>query len=194
MTKLLTREQIEHNVKVFREGVKPLERDASFDYCFNYFQRFREERRLNDLISPERLQESCIQLGFFLASWGMYRGSAFLLRKSAKTLEPIIGLIANQPTGFWEIDVNSYTKDNNIQSLLDFAGRIRSLPEYEKASDVLVTKILLGVFANVPAFDTYFGKGFGYRKFEQKSLDAVAGFYRDNSQIIDGYCATTHYD
>jgi len=182
--KLLTAEQIGSNVEVFREGVKPSERDASFDYCFNYFQRFREEGRLNDLKTPEQVQESCIQLGFYLASWGMYRGRAYLLQKSAKILEPIIGLIADQPPSFWEIDVHSYSPEN-IQRLLDFKREIVSLREHKGASDTLVTKIMLGVFGNVPAFDTYFSKGFGYGKFEKVSLERVADFYRDNTQIID---------
>ena len=187
----LTTQQIGSNVKAFRECVRPSERDASFDYCFNYFQRFREEGRLDDLKTPEQVQESCIQLGFYLASWGMYRGSAYLLRKSAKILEPIIGVIADQPPSFWEIDVHSYSPEN-IQRLLDFKREIVSLREHKGASDVLVTKIMLGVFGNVPAFDTNFSKGFGYRKFEKVSLEAVAGFYRDNTQIIDEYRCVTH--
>ena len=73
--KLLTAQQIGSNVEEFRKGVKPFEQDASFDYCFNYFQRYREEGRLNDLKAPEHVQESCIQLGFYLASWDMYRES-----------------------------------------------------------------------------------------------------------------------
>jgi len=193
--KLLTAQQIGSNVEKFREGVTPWERDASFDYCFNYFQQFREEGRLNDLKTPERVQESCLQLGFYLASWGMYRGSGFLLKKSAKILEPIIGLIANQPTGFWEIDVDSYTQDNNIQSLLEFKTEIVSLLEDKKPTDVLVTKIMLGVFGNVPAFDTNFRKGFkahGCCTFGKESLKAIVDFYRDNSQIIDDYYWKTH--
>jgi hypothetical protein len=171
--------------------VRPSERDASFDYCFNYFQRFREEGRLDDLKTPEQVQESCIQLGFYLASWGMYRGSAYLLRKSAKILEPIIGVIADQPPSFWEIDVHSYSPEN-IQRLLDFKREIVSLREHKGASDVLVTKIMLGVFGNVPAFDTNFSKGFGHRKFEKVSLEAVGGFYRDNTQIIEDFRCVTH--
>jgi hypothetical protein len=187
----LTAQQIGSNVKAFREGVNPSERDASFDYCFNYFQRFREEGRLNELKTPEHVQESCIQLGFYLASWGMYRGSGYLFKKSAKILEPIIGLIADQAPSFWEIDVHSYS-DENIKRLLDFKTKIVSLPEHKGATDVLVTKIMLGVFGNVPAFDTYFGKGFGHREFKEKSLKAVADFYQDKAQIIDECRCVTH--
>ena len=201
MMKLLTAQQIGSNVDEFRKGVKPFEQDASFDYCFNYFQRYREEGRLNDLKAPEHVQESCIQLGFYLASWGMYRGSAYLPKKSAKVLEPIIDLIANQPPSFWEIDVHSYTPEN-IPRLIDFKREIVSRLEYKKASgvlgtpsDVLVTKIMLGVFGNVPAFDTNFRKGFkahGCCTFGEDSLKAIADFYRVNSEIIDHFHCAIH--
>ena len=53
----------------------PNSRDASFDFCFNYFQSFRDRRDIAAIAAPERLEVSCLQLGFYLASWGMYRGS-----------------------------------------------------------------------------------------------------------------------
>ncbi len=55
-------------------GRKPNERYASFDYCFNYFQSFRELGNISALAGPANVQLSCLQLGFYLASWGMLRG------------------------------------------------------------------------------------------------------------------------
>jgi hypothetical protein len=179
---------IEANIRKFVTGVKPLERDASYDYCFNYFQRFREQNRVKDLEKPEFLQESCLQLGFYLASWGMYRGSSFLLRKSARVHEPVIKAIASQPPGFWEIDAHCYTQDN-IRQLLSFKEAITNpLRDYGKASDVLVTKIMLGVFGCVPAFDTNFTRGFkgyGTSTFGERSLEDIGHFYQDHADMID---------
>jgi hypothetical protein len=195
---------IEGNIDDFLEDVKPLGRDASFDYCFNYFQRFREENQINDLAKVEHLQESCLQLGFYLASWGMLRPSSFLFDKSMKIYEPIIQLIADQPRPFWEIDAHAYTREN-ILCLIDFSRRLsdslrvfrekfNDLPDrgHKEASATLVTKIMLGVFGNVPAFDTYFRRGFG-REFRQhgchtfgeKSLEAIACFYIRNADVIE---------
>ena len=53
-------------------GRDPTGRYASFDYCFNYFQSFRTYPA--ELTSPGNLELSCLQLGFYLASWGMLRG------------------------------------------------------------------------------------------------------------------------
>lgn len=37
-------------------GLKPAERYASFDYCYNYFQSFREQGRIADIAAPAYLQ------------------------------------------------------------------------------------------------------------------------------------------
>ena len=50
------------------EGRKPDARYASFDYCFNYFQSFREAGESAALAKPANIQLSCLHLGFYLAS------------------------------------------------------------------------------------------------------------------------------
>lgn len=44
---------------------------------------------------------------------------------------------------------------------------------------------MLGVFGCVPAFDTYFKKGFGVSTFSKGSLRLVGDFYRSNASVID---------
>ena len=166
-------------------GIKPLERYASFDYCFNYFRAFHEENSYKDLASPQYLQTSCFQLGFYLASWGMLRGSSFLLRKSAKVYEPVIKAISQADSILWELDVNAYTS-SNIEMILDFKKTIaRNLEHGNGATDTLVTKIMLGVFGNVPAFDSYFRRGLGVNTFNKQSLTKLFRFYQNNAEIID---------
>jgi len=167
------------------QGIGPLERYASFDYCFNYFQSFREQNKLAKLASPDYIQESCLQLGFYLASWGMLRGSTFLQTKSVKVYAGLIHIIANANPVLWDIDVNVYTPDN-IRAILDFRKIITGSLDYRNGpSDILVTKIMLGVFGNVPAFDTNFRNGFGVSTFGKQALEKVANFYRMNETIIE---------
>lgn len=167
------------------QGIKPLERYASFDYCFNYFQSFREQKKIGELESSDHIQESCLQLGFYLASWGMLRGSTFLFSKSVKVYEPLINTIANADTTLWEIDTNCYTP-TNIGLILDFRKTIAQILDYGNGpSDILVTKIMLGVFGNVPAFDSYFKRGFGVSTFTRQALEKVAEFYKVNEAIIE---------
>jgi hypothetical protein len=175
------------------EGVKPFERYASFDYCFNYFQTFRENGAIADIADASNMQESCLQLGFYLASWGMLRGSSQLLKKSVKIFEPVIKAIASADESMWDIDADHYTP-SNILKVIDFEGTLQqALPASKSspASPTLVTKIMLGVFGNVPAFDTFFKNGFGVSTFGPKALSKIGQFYRDNEEIIEKYRINT---
>ena len=167
------------------QGIKPTERYASFDYCVNYFQTFREQDRLTDLVSTKHIQEGCFQLGFYLASWGMLRGSSFLLGKSAKVFEPVVRAISDAPADFWDIDAHLYTPAN-IDKLLGFKKTLAQALDYGKGpTDTLLTKIMLGVFGNVPAFDSYFRMGFDVSTFGRKALEKIGEFYETNREIID---------
>lgn len=173
-------------------GRIPNARYASFDYCFNYFQSFRESRNIPTLASPVAIQLSCLHLGFYLASWGMFRGSTTLLKRSARYLIPVIEVIANTEAPFWEIDVDSYT-ESNIERVCERGRRLqRSLPGM---SDALLTKIMLGVFGCVPAFDTNFRgacKAAGIvGTFGAKALAQIGAFYKTNADVIDKYQVPT---
>jgi hypothetical protein len=162
---------------------EPGARYASFDYCFNYFQSYREHGRLSDLVRGDTLQLSCLQLGFYLASWGMFRGAADLLQRSAKHLVPLIEVIAKAPADIWRIDAHLYG-DGHCQVIFEMARRIRMALAGE-ASDILVTKIMLGVFGCVPAFDAYFKKGFEVATFGPKALRKLGDFCRENTDLIE---------
>jgi hypothetical protein len=180
---------IEGNVKRYLGNRNPTARYASFDYCFNYFQSFRERDDVASIAADANRQLSCLQLGFYLASWGMLRGSTDLLQRSVKHLVPLVEAIAAAPDAIWTIDADSYG-EKEWTTLRDFAREIRvALPD--ATSDILVTKILLGVFGNVPAFDTYFKKGSGLSLYGQGALRRVECFYRDNAGVIDRYRVPT---
>jgi len=163
-------------------------RYASFDYCFNYFQSFREAKNIAALADPKNIQLSCLSLGFYLASWGMFRGSAELLQKSARHLKSAVELIAAADPVVWEIDAHCYS-GQNIRHLLDMGRTFRQ--SYPGMSDIPVTKIMLGVYGNVPAFDTNFKKGFQVSTFGPKALGKVGAFYKENQEVIENYRTPT---
>ena len=165
------------------EGRRPLARYASFDYCFNYFQGFGDKK---ELVHKNNIQNSCLHLGFYLASWGMYRGSTFLLQKSVKIFESLIEYIASDECDVWDIDVDKYT-DKNINKLIECGKKIEEkldVHETKKATDTLITKIMLGVFGNVPAFDGYFRSGSNLGTFNKHSLKEISSFYDKYKKII----------
>ncbi|MBP7797357.1 MAG: hypothetical protein KA072_01885 [Thermoanaerobaculaceae bacterium] len=181
---------IKGSINSFLGARKPAERYASFDYCFNHFQRFREAGRISAIASKHNLETSCLHLAFYLASWGMLRGSTRLLQKSVRFLDPLVRWIASTDKPQWDIDANRYTPEN-ITVLLEMKRQIvKALGEDARPSDTLVTKIMLGVFGCVPALDENVRKGCrknGLRVATlcRLSLQRVGAFYDDHAHEID---------
>ena len=160
-------------------------RYASFDYCYNYFRKTKNLK--------EDIEKSCLVLGFYLASWGMFRGSSFLLQKSVKHFVSTIEYISSLEKSVWEIDVDNYNPDS-MKTIKDIYSKIRELLVPDKNAHLtLVTKILLGVFGFVPAFDNFFCDTFrkfsdgeyGFRTLNENSLSFIKSFYEANKSLID---------
>jgi len=175
--------EMDEAVRRYLGARDPSSRYTSFDYCFNHFQRHRAEVKVWG--APTGMEVSCLQLGFYLASWGMLRGSAELLQRSVRHLVPLVETIADMPSELWDLDLDSYDQVG-IDLVYRTAGDIRDALRPLQASNILVTKVMLGVFGCVPAFDTYFKKGFGVSTFSRGSLEQVGDFYRENAARIDG--------
>lgn len=179
-------------LNLFHTQNTPTHRYASFDYCFNFFQN----STANEL--KQNIEKSSLQLAFYLASWGMLRGSSFLLQKSIKHYEPLIRYfieLKESNHDIWNIDVNNYT-ENNIITVIDVYKSIQKLIINDNTTNrhlVLVTKIMLGVFGCIPAYDQYFTDTFrkifksrcGFRTVNKKSLLCLKEFYEHNSNSID---------
>jgi len=165
----------------------PNDRYASFDYCYGYFKSSSSEQLLEDM------EKSCLVLGFHLASWGMMRGSSFLLGHSIKYFEPLIEYVAEQDKSIWDIDVNNYN-EQNIDTILEIYTNCKDILIHgNNAHLTLITKILLGIFGFVPAFDRYFKDAFssissnkcGYSVCNQNALRHIHQFYLDNKYEVD---------
>lgn len=173
---------IEANLNTFLAERSAGARYASFDYCFNYFQKAREEAGVACLSDDKRLELSCLHLGFYLASWGMMRGSGELLQRSLRVFTPVVEMLAQEPETSWELDVPCYVE--NVDAVLALGMRIRKAFRVA-ASDVLVTKTMLGVFGCVPAFDRFFVNGFGASTLCRKALVRIGEYYEENQSVLD---------
>lgn len=165
-------------------------RYASFDFCYSYFYQVHV---LNESKNEDK-EKSCMVLWSYLASWGMLRGSSKLLQKSPAYLLPLINYIGEIYVEAIKIDVDNYVDvddkgENNITKLIRFYEKIEQKLFDENIdfipSVTLVTKIMLGVFANVPAFDRYVKKVFDINVFNEKSLKKIACVYNKEKVIVD---------
>lgn len=182
----IQRNNIEEVVSSFLQERDAYGRYASFDYCYNYFNPNQPNHFSNNI------EVSCYYLGFYLASWGMFRGSSFLLNKSVKALEKVILYIAKLDREAWAYDAG--TLSENSDHIIEIYENIKeNLVPAKSTHRTLVTKVMLGVFGSVPAYDRFFVNTFkgifsdrcAFSTFSNKSLKCIDDFYTSNESCID---------
>ncbi len=142
------------NTNYILEQIEPylenLEKDnhryISWEHCYNTFNLIDDVNTLS------------LQLANYLASWGMYRGSGVLLQKDHTVHNGIIKYLLDSKCSYMDFD--------NIMSIQ------KALHKYYECkgispTDTLLSKIILGTLGIVPAFDTYFNKGYK-TKYKEK--------------------------
>lgn len=170
-------------------------RYRSWEYCYKIFN---EKHNENKDIDEKTLDYLCLNLAFYLASWGMYRGSSFLLKKDYRIhKEAIKEIFKKKYNSLWNLDVKDYLNNKEIKELLnELISKLKEIYEEirknakedkvkNKISSTLITKILMGTFGCVPAYDRFFIKGIKSYKikpslFGINSITSLAEFYNEN--------------
>jgi len=172
-------------VNNFCDSNDPTHRYSSYDYCYNYFYKTQ-----NIIIQDS--EKSCAIIGFYLASWGMMRGSSFLLQKSYKYYKPLVKYISKLENRCWDIDVNNYNIEYSM--IIQIYNEIKDIIiENNQRDIVLVTKIMMGVLGITPAYDSFFCNTFKqiepnksrFTTFNESSLEVIYNFYCRNKNEID---------
>lgn len=160
----------------------PHARFRSWEHCYRFF---RQTGRSRIVQHPD---DAALHLSFFLASWGMYRGSAFTLRHAYTIHRDVVTALAQPRFGsLWEREFGARSEDVDlIPVILAARDAIRqAYAPFGNASDILVSKVLLGSVACLPACDRYFVCGFQrsnfkFSCFNDKFVERVFGFCRSN--------------
>ena len=172
----------------------PHGRYMSWRYCYQIFSENRNtaDKQMIDYLS--------LHLAFYLASWGMYRGSSFLLQKDYKVHIPVVEIIQEQRYHpLYGISAEALCEEHSLDLLLDITERIRDCYAKEQpsanrimnnATDTLITKILLGTLGCVPAFDDYYVNSVKKNRvskgvFNKTSVRSVAEFYCDHLDVFE---------
>ncbi len=175
----------------------PSARFLSWEHCYNAFHEARAQK------SPD-LDYLSLQLAFYLASWGMYRGSSFLLQKDYTVHKNAVQVILESKYNSLDgINCIDYKTASNINLLFKelvpqleehYENVRKTLPKYQSAqtgiSTTLITKILMGTLACVPAYDRYFvsgikSSGVATGSFNCASLDKIVKHYIRNSKLFE---------
>lgn len=182
-----------------KEG-DPNTRYKSWEYCYQIFQEKRTEYQAAEKKKKEEIVDFlALHLAFYLASWGMYRGSSFLLQRDYKTHKPAVEILLEAQydclCGYCpEEPLNNATEQNKLlfgeeglyerirESYNKGKGESVSLEDGKNvdtnASDTLITKILMGALGCVPAFDRFLKRGI-------KWLKEISGYTKITQSIED---------
>ncbi len=131
-----------------------------------------------------------LHLGFYLASWGMYRGSSQLLQNDYKVHIEAVDIL------------NDY---NHLRCNQNYEVAVCDLPEileiikelsiyYNKKhgvtpTDTLISKIVLGTLGSLPAYDRFFIDGVKQLELKsttlkEKSLRELFKFIESNKEEL----------
>lgn len=161
-------------------------RYKSWEHCYRYFS--------NNSSQDIDVDTASLHLSFYLASWGMYRGSSFLLQKDYKIHQDVVRKLLNS-RHLQDKDFKNITEKEigEIISLFnevkkwyrDNISQVNGKTKHVNATDTLVSKIMLGTLCCTPAYDRYFIRGLrksdiGYSSVNLKGMRLIIRFYQDH--------------
>ncbi len=195
-TKELTVEKIRMALDKIRVALeKDNSRLKSWEYCYKIFGEKRNEKDIEtiDLLS--------LHLAFYLASWGMYRGSSFLLQKDYKVhCEAVKELQNEKYNSLRGASLETLSEEKNLNLLFvlkDELNKIYSKKKPEDAkegvSNMLLTKIIMGVFGCCPAYDTYVTAslkkyGISSTSFDKENFKKLISTFKNYESTINEEC------
>ena len=163
-------------------------RYKSWEHCYQQFINDHDVDRLS------------LNLAFYLASWGMYRGSSGLLQKDYKIHHGAVEILLDSKYSLLKacdmditrkeipLIIELFKELSNYYNNIQF---VRNGKEFRiTPTDTLITKIMLGSLGCVPAYDRLFNQGlsnFGItQKMGMKSLNQLFNFIENdnNKEII----------
>jgi hypothetical protein len=165
-------------------------RFKSWDNCFEAFKVFKQT------------DNHSLELAFYLASWGMYRGSSGLLQKNHLIHKGAVDIIFSKTNQRLKCNRGTEVSLENVDAILEMKRKLADYygsvyftkgaadPRSISPTDTLISKIILGTLSCVPAYDRYFIDGLKEmkmtnKKFNEASLKELFTFVDDNKSDIE---------
>jgi hypothetical protein len=165
-------------------------RYRSWDICFQAFSVINQKN------TP------VLELAFYLASWGMYRGSSGLLQKNHLIHNEAVNILFSNSNQKLKCNETKEIKKENINAIISVKDELANYyssiyftkgadkPRPISPTDTLLSKIMLGTLGCVPAYDRYFIDGLKememkHTSFNEASLNELFNFIDGNKKEID---------
>lgn len=179
---------VKRAIKLFEEKENSFEtRYRSWDSCHNFFNGLYKKnhgKKFEELSDVEK-ELALLNLSYYLASWGMYRGSSFALQFDNSIFKNVISTVLKDDFKIlWNLNLETIKKFYNenddsknhvlncLNSVRDdlnevlkpyrqhFSSksdvRVKQTNEEKEVSQTLITKILLGTICCCPAYDQFY--------------------------------------
>lgn len=170
-------------------------RYLSWEHCYSTFCKYKDTIDL----SEDDIDFLALHLAVYLSSWGMYRGSSFLLQKDYKVhVDVVKELMKKEYHNLWSITYDELQKESNLDLLFLLSKRIkdiyiekrRNVKEHDDVSSILITKILMGTMGCVPAYDRFLVAALREYKvasgtYNKSSVYRIANYYKVNKELIE---------
>ncbi len=159
----------------------------SWEHCFIAFTQARS-------LDNKNIENLCLHLAFYLASWGMYRGSSFLLQKDFWVhKDAVLELLQPKYDFLVSASCEQLADEAILARLFQLAATLNEIYVCKRSnidgrsavSEILITKILLGTLGCVPAYDRFLLAGLkecniASGTFCPKSIMSLACYYLNN--------------
>lgn len=183
------------NYKKFMEEWKKGEnhRFRSYDYCKNLFDKYYQKVLDGATLTSGEKDYFALNLFCYLASWGMLRGSGWLLGRSYKFFIPLCEVLFDRKYknlrtmdplqgNYNTIEVVALhdTLDEKINNILQEDNL-----EDKKASRLMLCKIMMGTYGCVIAYDDYDLKGLDVLGVHTNNASSLSvELLQDTAEII----------
>lgn len=154
--------------------------------------------------NPERanVDNLSLHLAFYLASWGMYRGSSFLLQYDYTIHTSVVKeILKSEYSTLFGLECKELNNEQTSSLLKKLNSEISTiynpfrleLKETEVTQDIsniLVSKVLLGTLGCVPAYDRFFVDAVKKNKvttgnYNIASLQKLIKFYEEHQEKLE---------
>ncbi|MFT3677764.1 MAG: hypothetical protein QM781_17865 [Chitinophagaceae bacterium] len=152
-------------------------------------------------MSSDQADSHVLNLAFYLASWGMYRGSSGLLQKNHLIHKGAVDILFSSDGQKLKCSVENEVSKRNIKDILKLKEKLSNhysgiiftkgadQPKPVTPTDTLLSKIMLGALGCIPAYDRYFIDGLKEKNiqstsFNDRSLNELFDFSDKNKSEI----------
>lgn len=160
----------------------------SWTLCFNAFKKNRHIEGQEEYL--------CLQLAWYLASWGMLRNSGLMNYDYLVHMPFVLEIVKTKYDALYDESAH------NDELIFDAVESIKDLyPRSISKTDTFITKILMGVFGCTPAYDRYFvstlkNSKIAYERFSRQSLislNALYDYYDEFEELRQRYISEGTY-